>query len=178
MRCSSRHTPGWTPPCGSRCSTRIRRRELPSRCARCGCNASRDPRQRRTRADATGGAALQIKTTASSTYRVWPNCGPLEPGETQRVQILLLGTKVSSRHPSCHLRRFRSRSGGCPRPLPAHCPPTLPCQPRSRRCRSHRSLSGRSMVPTALSPRRLPPRCAQSCPALPTAFYQKRGGTL
>ncbi len=122
MHCSSRRTPGRTPPCGSRCSTRIRRRESPSRCARCGCHASRAPRQRRTGADATGGAALQIKTTASSTYRVWPNCGPLEPGETQRVQILLLGTKVSSRRPSPPPPTLPEPIRRLPGPLPAHCP--------------------------------------------------------
>ena len=37
---------------------------------------------------------VQIKTTASTTYRVWPNSGVLEAGETARVQVLLLGSKV------------------------------------------------------------------------------------
>ncbi len=80
------------------------------------------PRQRRTRADTTGGAAPQIKTTASSTYRVWPNCGPLEPGETQRVQILLLGTKVRSRRPYPPPPTLPEPIRRLPRPLPAHCP--------------------------------------------------------
>eukprot|EP00208_Stichococcus_sp_RCC1054_P006762 CAMPEP_0206143154 /NCGR_PEP_ID=MMETSP1473-20131121/19491_1 /ASSEMBLY_ACC=CAM_ASM_001109 /TAXON_ID=1461547 /ORGANISM="Stichococcus sp, Strain RCC1054" /LENGTH=374 /DNA_ID=CAMNT_0053538439 /DNA_START=322 /DNA_END=1443 /DNA_ORIENTATION=- len=45
--------------------------------------------------------AFKIKTTASSTYRVWPNSGALEPGETARVQVLLLGTKVDLSDPQC-----------------------------------------------------------------------------
>lgn len=45
--------------------------------------------------------AFKIKTTASSTYRVWPNSGSLGPGETSRVQVLLLGTKVDLNDPAC-----------------------------------------------------------------------------
>lgn len=43
---------------------------------------------------------MQIKTTASSTYRVWPNSGALEPGETARVQVLLC-----DRLPACRPAR-------------------------------------------------------------------------
>ena len=53
----------------------------------------------------------QIKTTASSTYRVWPNSGSLEAGETARVQVLLLGTKVDLANPQrveeCRRDRFQ-----------------------------------------------------------------------
>jgi MSP (Major sperm protein) domain len=55
----------------------------------------------------------QIKTTASSTYRVWPNSGSLEAGETARVQVLLLGTKVDLSDPrrveECRRDRFQVR---------------------------------------------------------------------
>jgi len=56
----------------------------------------------------------QIKTTASSTYRVWPNSGALEAGETARVQVLLLGTKVDLADPlrvdECRRDRFQVSS--------------------------------------------------------------------
>ena len=54
------------------------------------------PQHTRTCADKalTALPVQQIKTTASGTYRVWPNCGVLGPSQTQRVQILLLGSQV------------------------------------------------------------------------------------
>lgn len=55
--------------------------------------------------------SYKFKTTSSASYRAWPNCGALEPGATQRVQILLLGTQVDLLQPQvveeCNMDRFQ-----------------------------------------------------------------------
>ena len=122
-------------------------------------HASRGPRLWRTWADTTGGARAQIKTTASSTYRVWPNCGPLEPGETQRVQILLLGTKVSLLGCSLQFKHYRRDPTPAPRPCQLIARPSALTIP-SQRCRSIVPPAAAWRLSTASRARSLPPGSA------------------
>lgn len=81
---------------------------------------------------------------------MWPNSGALEAGETARVQVLLLGTKVDLADPlqvdECRRDRFQVSSFNCHH-AGGGCRPLVICGDGEPACRYYRYCEGVETAP-------------------------------